>query len=294
MEARLEGVKSYEGTLSQGSERLADWLEFRSALYRAYGKLAVYAGLAYSVDTNDEEAAARYDRVRGLGARLGAATAFAEPELVAIGFDTLRSWLVRDSRLTVYGHYLERLERKAPHLRSAEVEELLGALADPFGTASSVHGVLANTDLPFAPAEGADGETFEITQGNIRKLLGSPDRALRKSAYENYADAHLTFKNTMATTLSAGVKQNTLVARARRYDSVLEGLAVPREHSNLSVLHLARHLQGQPPHLAPLLAREAEDVWASKRSIHTTLLRLSPKIPLRFLMSSRSIGSPRR
>ena len=227
MGARLEGVKSYEGTLSQGSERLADWLEFRGALYRAYGKLAVYAGMAYSVDTNDEGAAARYDRVRGLSARLAAATAFAEPELLNIGFDTLRSWLVRDSRLTVYGHYLERLEHKAPHLRSAEVEELLGALADPFGTAASVHGVLANTDLPFTPAEGADGEGVEITQGNIRKLLGSPDRALRKSAYENYADAHLTFKNTMATSLSAGVKQNTLVARARSYDSVLEASLSP-------------------------------------------------------------------
>ena len=46
MGGRLEEIKTYKGTLSQGSERLADWLEFRSALYQAYYKLAVYAVMA--------------------------------------------------------------------------------------------------------------------------------------------------------------------------------------------------------------------------------------------------------
>ena len=82
----------------------------------------------------------------------------------------------------------------------------------------------------------SQGDAFEITQGTIRKLLFSPDRTLRQNAYENYADAHLAFKTTIATILSAGIKQNVFLAKARRYDSALHA-AVKPENLPLSVFH---------------------------------------------------------
>ena len=112
-------------------------------------------------------------------------------------------------------------------MRSAEVEELLGQVNDAFQTASSIHGVLANADLHIDPALNQAGQTLEVVHGNMSALLSDPDRTMRRTAWEHYADAHLAYKNTMATCISAGVKQDVFRARARRYPSALEASLAP-------------------------------------------------------------------
>jgi oligoendopeptidase F len=95
--------------------------------------------------------------------------------------------------------------------------------------------VLANTDLRFAPASGADGEE-EVAQGTIGALLTSPDRELRRTAFENYADAHLAMQHAMAANLGAGVKRDVFYSRARGYSSSLEGALEP-DHIPTAVFH---------------------------------------------------------
>ena len=218
----LASLDGFRGTLAEAPARLAEWFAQSEGLRTLLGKLNIYASMFYEVDTADQGAAARSSRARSLYARFAAAASFAEPELLAIGFSTLRTWAEQEPRLAPYGHYFSRLERRQAHVRSAEVEELLGATLDPFSTASSVHGILTNADLTFAPARDAEGAEHEVAQGTIGALLASPDRELRRAAYESYADGHLAFKNTMAASLAAGVKQDVFRARARRYGSALE------------------------------------------------------------------------
>jgi oligoendopeptidase F len=215
-------LERFRGRLAERPATLADWLAEFEALDELLGKVRVYASLFYEVDTGDQAAAARSSRARSLYARVAAAAAFAEPELLQIGADTLRAWAQQEPRLRHYDHYFARLQRRAAHVRSAEVEELLGAALDPFSTAATVHGTLTNTDLAFAPARDAAGAEHPVAQGTVNALLASADRELRRSAWQSYADAHLAFKNTMAASLAAGVKQNVFRARARRYSSALE------------------------------------------------------------------------
>jgi oligoendopeptidase F len=82
--------------------------------------------------------------------------------------------------------------------------------------------------MVFAPARNEDGsQTFEVTHGTLGALLSDSDRTVRRTAWESYADAHLAFKNTMANSLAAGVKQDVVRARARRYGSSLEAALFP-------------------------------------------------------------------
>ena len=90
-------------------------------------KLHTYAGMSYAVNTNDAAAAKRNGRVQGLWGQVMAAIAFLDPELLAIGEVTLRRWLAEDARLAYLGHTIDNLLRKQAHVRSAEVEELLGS-----------------------------------------------------------------------------------------------------------------------------------------------------------------------
>ena len=50
----------------------------------------------------------------------------------------------------------------------------------------------------------------------------SPDRVLRKSAYENLYKTFAKFKNTAAATLNAQNKQLKFFAEARKYNNAFE------------------------------------------------------------------------
>ncbi len=233
LQTDLSNIAVYHGTLNTANG-IATWLEYAQVQEVKLNKLMVYALMDYSVDTGVVEAAARFDKLRSIAASYTAATAFAPTEILANAPEVRATWL--DNELKDYAHAFDELSRKEPFLRSGEIEELLGSLGGVFGSSNSAHSVLANTDLTFELAKDCEGNTFEITQGTIRKLLGSTDRSLRKSAYENYANAHLDFKNTMATMLATGIKQNVFKMRIKNYDNSLEAALAP-SHIPSSVFH---------------------------------------------------------
>ena len=233
--AKLPDLAEFEGHLGESPDMLADWFDAADSAQRLMGKVFVYATMSYSVDASDQAAAARADRARTTSARLGAAMSFAIPEMISIGFPTLREWVASSPRLSHLGHFVDRLEKLQSHVRSPEVEELLSQASDPLATALSVHSVLANTDLRFAPARGAEGEE-EVAQGTIGMLLTSPDRDLRRTAFESYAEAHLAMQHAMAANLAAGVKRDVFYSRARAYASSLEAALEPN-HIPAAVFH---------------------------------------------------------
>ena len=238
----------FANRLGESPDVLADYFAQSEAVLQKLSRVFIYASLTYSVDTSDGDAVARYDKARGLYARTLAALAFVEPELLSIGAETLQKWANENrAALGGYAHYFDTLSKREAHVRTAEVETLLKALADPFGSAASIHGVLTNTDLVFAPAVGGEGDPHEIGQGTINKLLADSDRNVRRTAWENYADAHIAHQNTLAACLATGVKQNVFMARARGYGSALEAALAPN-HIPVEVFHnLLRSFQANLP-----------------------------------------------
>ena len=221
--AAIDALAAYAGTLGRGPEALAAYLRAADEVELRLTRLLSYASMAASVDGRDAVAAARRDRASGIAARFGSVTAFAEPELLALDEEAVRGWLTRpelkDDRVR-----LERLWRDRAHVRSAEVEELLGAVQAPFASERSIHPTLVNMDLRFGQAGGE-----AITQGNVDRLTASPDREVRRQAWENYADAHLAVRHAQATMYAANVRQNVFLARARRYpDAITASLAPAR------------------------------------------------------------------
>jgi len=227
LQTEVAKATQFKGRLAEGPAVLADYLAQADIIHRQMMRIFFYAYLTYSVETKNQEAAARNDRVRGMFGMVMAALAFAQPEMLAIGLETLRQWQGEHELLAEYAHYFDQLEKQQAHVRSAEVEQILGMMRDAFGTAAATHGILANTDLDFPDAIGQDGDNYDITQGTIGALISHVDRAVRRTAWENYADAHLTFKNTMANALAAGIKQDVFMMRARGYKSSLEASLNP-------------------------------------------------------------------
>jgi oligoendopeptidase F len=236
LQSQMRELAAFQNRLASGPDTLLDCLNGREAAIRLVSKINIYAAMFYSVDTADQAAAAKQDRARSLFGQMAAAVAFIEPEILQIGFDMLAEWQAEHEGLRLYAHYFDQLQRQQQYIRSAEVEQVLGWVREPFGTVSNVHGVLANAELPIEPITTADGRTIEIGSGNYGALIANPDRDLRRTAYEQYTDAHLRFKNTMANNLAAGIKQDVFFMRARGYSSSLEASLQPR-HIPLEVFH---------------------------------------------------------
>jgi len=220
----LADLEKFRGRLHVGKWLEASW-EARQRVERA----TVYGMMGHHVDAADPAWRQRNDRGLGMRAKMLEAVAFAEPEVLAIGKETIHKWIDATPSLHVYEKWADRVFDRQPHIRSSDVEEALGALADTFAGASRIHGSASDTDLKFAPARGSDGKTIAIGQGNIGRLLSDGDAALRRSAWENYADGYLSLKNTFADCLVTGAKQNVFIARTRRHASALEASLAPRE-----------------------------------------------------------------
>lgn len=212
-------VAQYAGTLNSPAG-LLNYLEAAGELELRLVRLKSYATMQASVDGTNTEAATRVGQVSSIGAQYAAANAFAQPELLALDDSTLRQWLEQPA-FADYRVKLLRILRQKPHIRSGEVEALLGALQSPFAAERSIHPTLANMDMQFGTAGGVT-----ITQGNVDALCSDPQREIRRKAWEHYADAHLALQHSQAAMYIANVQQNVFLARARHYpDAITASLA---------------------------------------------------------------------
>ncbi len=184
-------------------------------------RVYMYASFAAAVDTTDQAAAGMQSQAGSMFGQVASAAAFIRPELLSIGRVQLDEWMKQDSKLAVYAHFFDDLFRKEKHVRSSEVEELLGMLADPFQGPASTSSLIANADFQFAPAVTSKDKKLVVTQSSIHEILNQPDHKARQTAWNNYMDRHVEFKNTLASNLTTSIKANVFYARARNHESSL-------------------------------------------------------------------------
>ena len=217
-------VKQYQGRLAESVEILLEALQVSEELIgRAY-KLYMYASFSYAVETTNQQAAGLLGKAQGIYGQVAAAVAYLQPEILAIGKDKLEEWMAHPSgeKLAVYRQNFEDLFRQQAHVRSAEVEEILGMVLDPFQGAYNSSSLLTNADFKFKPIKDSQGKVIDVTQANYdAQLMHLKDRKARKAAYQNYMDKYVEHKNTLAANLETSIKANVFNMRARKHDSTL-------------------------------------------------------------------------
>lgn len=217
----LAEVFQFRGKLNEGPETLEGAFKLAEQLILRAFTLVSYTYISHAVDTEVQEAAELRGMAQALLGQVAGSVAFLNPELLSIGRETLDQWLSEHAPLAPYRHYIDDLFRKQEHVRSSEVEELLGNLLGIFAGARTTAESLTDADLTFRPAIDSDGRRLPVTQGTLRRIYRSADREARRSAWESYADGYLAFQNTLASNLIGSMRQNVFQAQARRHDSSL-------------------------------------------------------------------------
>ena len=93
--AELPELRQWQGRLAEGPSVLADALQAMNEYYQRFGKALVYAYMSEAVDTGDQAATARAGQVFSLFGQVRGATAFLDPELLAIGRERLTNPFLR-------------------------------------------------------------------------------------------------------------------------------------------------------------------------------------------------------
>ena len=216
----VPNVKKYQGRLAEGPAVLLEALKAAHHLIARTQTLFMYAGFSYAVDTTNQQAAGMRGRAQGVFGQVLSAVSFLQPEILALGTEKLEEWMSQESELATYKHSFDDLFRKQAHVRSAEVEELLGLVSDPLQGPSNSTSMLTNADFKFKPVKSGL-KWLDLTQGTYHNLLQNPDRKVRRAAYENYMDKYVEHKNTLASNLAHSIKANVFYMQAHKHENSL-------------------------------------------------------------------------
>ena len=226
-ESELASVAEYKDRLGSSAQTLLEALQARDRVGNDVQWVALYSGMMVAGDTTNQDNLARDDRAGGLMARWGAASAFFEPEILAMPPATLEQFIEQEPGLAVYRHYFDQLGLIRDHVRSAEVEAVLAEFGDVAASGWRTHNALEDADMKFGPVPDDDGGEVELAQGNWLRLATSDQRTVRKAAWQGYADGYIRMKNTFAAALTGQIKGDVFYARARHYASAREATMHP-------------------------------------------------------------------
>src|SRR5690625_1751731 len=217
LEDRLGEEEKYKGSIDSAGT-LADALETEREIDIEVSKLYVYAHLKHDQDTSDDTYSAMEAKARTLAVKFSTAWSFLVPEIMNIDEAELKSWM-EDRRLSEFAFDLKKLNSRRDHVLSDKEEKLMARAGEVLAGPSSTYGMFNNADLEFPDAVDSEGNRHTLTQGTYIDLLKSPDRELRRSAYENLYTRYGDFKNTLSQTLQGVVNTHVFQAQARGYDS---------------------------------------------------------------------------
>lgn len=222
LETDIPTLAHFQGRLGESPARLLQWLQTSERIEQAMGKVLVYAQLVFDEDTTNQQSVALMGRAQSLSTRLRAAMAFARSELLALDPAQIERFLAQEPALEIYRHFFDDMQRQRQYIRSAEVEDVLAQAEDPLSCPWNGYQVLSDADLTFASVQDSSGQQHHVARGTIEELLNSPDRTLRKAAWNAHADGFLSVKNTMAALIAGNVQASVFRARVRGYPGACE------------------------------------------------------------------------
>lgn len=265
LKASLPAISQYKGKLADSSQNLLDCLKARDELGIISGKLYAFARMHRDENAADAKYQSLTGKTESLLAEAGAATAFIEPEILAIPDTALAEFRQQQSGLNEYGFYFDNLVRQKKHVLSPAEEEILSRSSEVTQASENTYNMLSHADMKFPDTLAEDGKTVQLSEGRYSALIRSANRQVRQQAFSNLFGTYNNYRNTFAATLGGNVKKNVFYARTRKYNSTLESSLeadnVPIQvydnlistvHENLEPLHRYVALKKKALHLSEM------------------------------------------
>jgi len=194
---------------------------------------------------------------------LETATAFMQPEILALGRSTIDGFVAAEPRLAQYRMYFDDILRGATHTLSPAEEKIVARAGTLAQTGSTVHSVFTSAELPYPEITLSTGEKVRLDTAAYTKYRASPVKADRDAVFRAFWASYGEFQGTLAATLNAHVQSHVFTKDVRKFPSSLEAALfefnIPTSvysrliddvHANLPTLHrymrLRQKIMGLP------------------------------------------------
>ncbi|MGL4483692.1 MAG: M3 family oligoendopeptidase, partial [Anaerovoracaceae bacterium] len=248
----------YKGKLTESAETLYTVLSKKDAVWQKIEKAFVYARMKRDEDNRQAKYQGMLLEVQTAAAEIGAKLSFFTPEILSSKWSKIETFFKEEKHLQKYEFLLTHMFKEKKHVLSKNEEKLLAQLSEVLPATNEIFTMLNNADMSFEKTINEEGKKEELTHGNYIKFMESPNRKVRKSAYEKMYAEYESHINTLATSLNYNAKVDVVGAKIRKYPSALEASLssdnVPKSvytnlikvvNENLSTLHQYMEIRGK-------------------------------------------------
>ena len=218
-------ILSYKGRLSESPDTLRNALDTYCRLLMIFETTGNYAFLLTAGDAEDSTNQDKYGRYIMTATAAEAEISFFVPEIQAIDEKLLSEWCQRPD-FNDYKIYLSKLSRLKPYILSEKEERILSLESESGSAFQKSFSMLTNVDINYGKVRTEAG-LLPLTQTTWSSFMESPDRNVRKAAYNKFYKAFDQHKNTIATLYTASVQHDVFEAKSRGYKSAREMALFP-------------------------------------------------------------------
>jgi oligoendopeptidase F len=222
IQAEIAALPRLRGTLGRDAAALKTALQAISDAYRKTSRLYIYASLKADEDLRVAPNQERRQQAQDVFTAMGEATAWVEPEILAVGQAKVDQFVAADPGLGKFRFYLANILRRAPHTLSEESERVLAASGSALSGPGDIRGQLASSDIPRPEVTLSTGRTVRLDDQGYSIERYAPNRADRKLIFDRFWASYKTFESSLGAALSSKVRGDIFQSKARHYDTSLQ------------------------------------------------------------------------
>ncbi len=220
--SEINDITKYRSTFLNSSNDLLEFLKQNENFERRLYKLYYYANLSYDSDTLNVEYQEMHEQIENLINKYSSLVSFFEPTLLNKDYDFILGFCSENKELSKYKFEFEKIFRYKTHVLTEELEAALAKLSKPLTASSDIYSILTDSDMSFGDIKDKNGNILELTESNYAIYRISPDRVLRKNAFDMLHSTYSNYKNTISATFRGNVDYLRELANLKNFNSSIE------------------------------------------------------------------------
>ena len=228
VELEIEKLIELSEVFTESSEKFKEFFIQDEVVSRLLDKLSIYAHCKNDEDKTNGIYQELSGKITNIYAEYSEKTSSVIPNILKMNKEVVYQYINEQEDLKPYKHFLDMILSKKEHVLGEDIEKVLSAYQPVLSASGSTSTYLTDADLEFGTIENEKGEEIEFNEANYSTLIVSEDRTLRKNAFEKLYNTYGKVKNTLTSTYSTTVNNDSITSRLRNYNSSIEMYLKPK------------------------------------------------------------------
>jgi len=222
LKTKVSEFSNFKGQLG-AFESFKAYHQFDEEVTKLLYKVYAYAHLASDLNLKDTKKMQMNQQVGLLLSQLSQITSFVSPEIIALGEETVLSFVEKDEFLKPFKFPYQKLFRGQSHILDEKSEQLLSNFSPMRSIPTSLYQALSTIDRTDETIKLSDGSEVLVSQAQFRALIeDAPTAEDRKAIFTSLYKKYVDNKTAFAATYNLVLQQLSANVKNRGYESSLD------------------------------------------------------------------------